>query len=303
MATLIPLHVVPFQFQDPVTSVNLSGGSMEFFLAGTTTPTQLYSDVGGTLVGTSVALNSGGFPQSGGNTVTLFRDQTIALKLVLKNAVGAVIFTVDDIPAVSSFDSTSAAKLAAIEALADVTDAANVGAVVNGKHTMFIRASDMRPTVTAPCSVLTDVETTAGRPDMQVLDFADGADDHAQFQVAFPKQWGLGTLTYQVFWTSTAADTDGVTWGLQGVAVSDNETIDVDYGSPVLIDDANQGAAEELLVSAESAVMTLAGTPADDDMCFFRIFRDVSDPNDTATEAARLLGIKLFYTTDALNDA
>ena len=69
------------------------------------------------------------------------------------------------------------------------------------------------------------------------------------------------------------------------------------------MDDANQGAAEEQLVTAVSGAVTIAGTPADDDMCFFRVFRDVSDANDTAAEDAILMGVKLFITTDVGNDA
>ena len=53
----------------------------------------------------------------------------------------------------------------------------------------------------------------------------------AQFQIAFPKSWNEGTITFQAYWTTTATDTDGVAWGLQGVAVSDNDTIDVAYGT------------------------------------------------------------------------
>ena len=172
-----------------------------------------------------------------------------------------------------------------------------------GKHTLFIPAADMRPTVSNGCAVLTDVETTAGRPDMTVLDFDASADEHAQFQVAFPKRWDLGTVTFQAFWTTTATDTDGVAWGLQGVAVSDDGTIDVAYGTAVVVTDDNISAAEDLLVTITSGAVTIAGTPADDDMCFFRIFRDVSDANDDMTEDARLIGIKLLYTTDAENDA
>ena len=36
---------------------------------------------------------------------------------------------------------------------------------------------------------------------------------------------------------------------------------------------------------------------------FFRIYRDVSDGNDDLAGDARLLGVKLFFTTDAENDA
>ncbi len=85
--------------------------------------------------------------------------------------------------------------------------------------------------------------------------------------------------------------------------MNDNETIDVAYGTAIVVDDACQGAAEELYVTAESGAVTIAGTPADNDLTYFRIFRDVSDGNDDMAEDARLIGIKLFYTTDANNDA
>jgi|21_taG_2_1085346.scaffolds.fasta_scaffold00442_2 hypothetical protein len=172
-----------------------------------------------------------------------------------------------------------------------------------GKETIFIPAAACQPTASNGCAALATVETTSGRPDMQVLDFDDGSDEHAQFQVAFPKSWNEGTVTFQVFWTTTASDTDGVAWGLQGVAVSDNDTIDVAYGSAVVVTDDALSAAEDLCVTAESGAVTIAGSPAAADMCFFRIFRDVSDGNDDMAEDARLIGLKLFYTTDAANDA
>ena len=187
----------------------------------------------------------------------------------------------------------------------NVTGTLSVTGPVTGpnKQTIWVPAGAMRPTVSNGCAALTDVETTAGRPDMTVLDFDATADEHAQFQVAFPKSWDLGTVTFQAFWTSTAADTDGVSWGLQGISVTDNTTIDVAQGTPIVVDDANQSAAEEMLVSAESGAVTIAGTPIDGDMCFFRVFRDVSDANDTATEDARLMGVKLHFSTDTSTDA
>ena len=85
--------------------------------------------------------------------------------------------------------------------------------------------------------------------------------------------------------------------------MNDNETIDVAYGTAVVVTDNAQSAVEELLVSAVSGAVTIAGTPADDDLTYFRIFRDVSDDNDDMDADAQLHGIKLFYTTDAKNDA
>ena len=110
-------------------------------------------------------------------------------------------------------------------------------------------------------------------------------------------------MTFQAYWTTTATDTDGVAWGLQGVACSDGDTIDVAYGTAVVVTDAGQSTAEDMYITSESAAVTIAGTPATADMCFFRVFRDVSDAADTMTEDARLIGIRFFYTTNAGNDA
>ena len=170
-----------------------------------------------------------------------------------------------------------------------------------GLQTAWIPAAGMRPTATAGCAALTDVETTAGRPDMTSLDFDATTQEYAQFGISFPKSWDEGTITYRVFWTSTAADTDGVSWSLQGLSVPDNTTIDAAYGTAITVDDANQSTAEEMLVTAVSGAVTISNAAADC-MTFFRVSREVADTNDTATEDARLLGIQIFFSTDASND-
>ena len=170
---------------------------------------------------------------------------------------------------------------------------------VVGKQTMWIPSNAMTPTETNGAE-RNSVETTATRPDMQVLDFDKDADEYAQFSIAFPKSWNLGTVTFQAFWSGLAATTD-VDWGVQAVAMNDNETIDVAFGTAVVVTDNAQSAVEELLVSAESGDVTIAGTPADNDLTYFQIYRDVS--GDAMAGDARLHGVKIFYTTDAANDA
>jgi hypothetical protein len=169
-----------------------------------------------------------------------------------------------------------------------------------GVQTIWVPSAAMRPTADNGCEAITSAGTQAGRPDMVVLDFKVAADSFAQFQVAFPKSWNEGTITFQVFWCSTATDTDNVNWTLQGVSVPDNSTIDVAYGTAIDVDDPNQGATEEMLVSPVSTALTIAGA-AVDTVTFFRIGRDISE--GAAAEDARLLGVKLFFTTDAENDA
>ena len=171
----------------------------------------------------------------------------------------------------------------------------------SGKQTVYVSRSAMFPTTTAG-AVPGQIETTAGRPDIYTLDFVSTSDTYAQFEMAFPKQWDEGTITFKAFWSSSATDTDGVSWAVQAVAVSDGGTINVAYGTAVVVDDANQSIANTLLITAESGAITIGGTPAVGDLVYFQIFRDVSDANDTAAEDARLRGVQIFWTNDTTID-
>jgi hypothetical protein len=182
--------------------------------------------------------------------------------------------------------------------------AALTGSVLKtaGKETIWIPAAAM---IAAATSGAATASIDSGSEDVnyKTLDFDASADEYAHFKVAMPTSWNEGTVTFQAYWSSTATDTDGVAWGLQGIALSDNEGINTAFGTPIVVTDAAQSAAGELYVTSESAAVTVGGTPAAGDLCFFRVFRDVSDAADTMTEDARLIGVKMFITTNATNDA
>ena len=173
---------------------------------------------------------------------------------------------------------------------------------IAGTETIFIPSVAMYGTETNGADSQT-VETTATRPDLKLLDFDASTKEYAQFAIAMPKSWNLGTVTFQVFWSPGNTNTGNCIWGLQGVGVPDDGTADVAFGSAVEVTDAGGGAVEDVLVSGTSGAITIDGTPADEDYTFFQIYRDAADGSDTFTGDARLLGIKLFYTTDAANDA
>jgi hypothetical protein len=147
------------------------------------------------------------------------------------------------------------------------------------------------------------VETTATRPDLKVLDFDAGTAEYAQFAIAMPKSWNLGTVTYQVFWSPSNTNTGNCIFGLQGLACTEGDTADAVFGTAQEVTDAGIGTVEDVQMTAVSSAMTIAGSPADDDQCFFQLYRDAADGSDSFTGDARVLGIKLFYTTDAANDA
>ena len=183
-----------------------------------------------------------------------------------------------------------------------VLKSATAAIKIAGTETMWVPATAMYPSTTNPAEA-NQIETTALRPDMKVMDFADTADDFAQFTVAMPKSWNLGTVTYQVFWTPSTTNTGNCIFGLQGVAIGDGDTIDVVYGTAVDVTDAGIGTIEDQQVSPVSGAVTIAGSPADDQQTYFQLYRDANAGGDTYTGVARVLGIKIFYTTDAANDA
>jgi hypothetical protein len=173
--------------------------------------------------------------------------------------------------------------------------------IAQGSHTIWVPAGAMITAVTSGAAT-GSVESSSNDQNYKVFDFDDAADEHVHFQIAMPASWDEGTITFQVWWSSTAIDTDGVAWGLQGVAVSDNEAIDASWGTPVVVTDDAQSAAGEIYVTSVSAAVTIGGSPAAGDIVFFRLFRDVSDANDDMTEDARLIGIKIFYNVNAATD-
>ena len=90
---------------------------------------------------------------------------------------------------------------------------------------------------------------------------------------------------------------------LSGVSVGDNDTIDVAFGTVITLTDAGIGTVEDQQVTGESSAITIAGSPAVDQLTYFRLERLAGNGADTFTGDARVLGIKLFFTTDAANDA
>ena len=173
---------------------------------------------------------------------------------------------------------------------------------IAGPETIFVPAQAMFGTTTNGADAQA-VETTAVRPELKVLDFDPSTNEYAQFSIAMPKSWNLGTVTYQVFWSPSTTNTDTCIFALQGVSCTEGDTADVVFGTAVEVEDDGIGTVEDVQMSAVSGAVTISGSPADNDYTFFQLFRNAADGDDDFTGDARVLGIKLFYTPDAANDA
>ena len=192
---------------------------------------------------------------------------------------------------------------AASSTLAFVGDVTSKGNSVKtiGKESIWIPSTAMTPADTNGCAAIATVDSGGNSgPDLRVLDFDKDSDEHAQFSICMPKQWDGGNITFKAYWVGIAATT-GVSWALQVKALNDNEDINVAYGSAVVVDDSSQSSATELLISPESGDIACSG--AADDLLFCQVFRDVSDANDDMAGDARLVGVRILFTTDKANDS
>ena len=183
-----------------------------------------------------------------------------------------------------------------------VLKSATAAIKIAGKETIWVPAAAMYGPTTNPADAA-QVETTATRPDLKVFDFDASTKQYTQFTIAMPKSWNEGTLTYQVYWSPSTTNTGNCIFGLQGVACADSDTIDVAYGTAIEVTDAGIGTVEDQQITSESSAMTVAGSPAAGEQTYFQLYRDAADGSDTFTGESRVLGVKLFYTTDAANDA
>lgn len=170
-----------------------------------------------------------------------------------------------------------------------------------GKQTIYIPASALTPATTSGPAAA-QVESTTNKLNYGVLDFDGASAEYAHFTAAMPKSWDEGTVTFKAFWETTNTGTAGVAFGVAGRALSDGDTIDSAFGTEIFVTDAGQSSAAKRYITAESAAVTIAGSPAAGDICHFRVSRDPANGSDTMTEDARLVGLQLFFTTNVLSD-
>lgn len=171
---------------------------------------------------------------------------------------------------------------------------------VAGKETIWVPASAMTPKVTNG-AVFTNYDSGTNDVTIGLLAFDTATTEYAIFHVGMPKGWNEGTVTFVPYWTNTGgASTQTVVWRLAGAAISDDDTLNTTFGTAQSSTDTWL-AQNDLHVGPESSAITIGGTPAENDLVAFQIDRDVA--TDTMAGDALLIGIKLFVTYNAPNDA
>ena len=169
-----------------------------------------------------------------------------------------------------------------------------------GTHTLFVPAGAMVPRTTNGAAE-GDSELATNDIMLRTLDFDTTTEEGAGFFIAMPKSWDESTVTFIPYWTA-GSGSGGVVWGLAGYAFSDNDALDTAVSGQQTSTDTFI-TANDCHVGPTSSAITLGGTPAEGDIVYFEVTREVGDGSDTLAVDALLIGIKLLITTDAITDA
>lgn len=167
-------------------------------------------------------------------------------------------------------------------------------------HSLYIPASAMISRTTNGAAV-GSTETATNKVMLSTLDFDQSTIEYAQFSIAMPKSWNASTVTFAPIWTA-ASGTGDVIFGLQGFAFSNDDAFDQAFGTAQTSTDTLIATGDQHTGPTSSAI-TIGGTPAAEDLVIFQVYRNASSGSDTLNADAKLIGIRLYMTTNAADDS
>ncbi|HEX8030032.1 MAG TPA: hypothetical protein VF491_16275 [Vicinamibacterales bacterium] len=144
------------------------------------------------------------------------------------------------------------------------------------------------------------VESSTNKVMLVTYDFDASTAEYVQFMFPMPKSWNEGTVTAQFIWAAT--NTGNVVWGIQGVSLSDDDAYDAAFGTAQTVTDGVT-ATTDIMQSAFTSAVTIGGSPAEGDLVCFQVYRDASNGSDTLAVDAKLIAIRLNFTTNAADDS
>ena len=110
-----------------------------------------------------------------------------------------------------------------------------------------------------------------------------------------PSDYNGGTITATFYWIAPSVSTNSVVWGLSGRAFNDSDILDQAFGTVQTVTDAN-GGNDDVNISAATAAITLAGSPAAGSYVQFRVERQSGNGSDNLAAEAELLQVRITYT-------
>lgn len=143
-------------------------------------------------------------------------------------------------------------------------------------------------------------ESSTNKVNQAVYVFGSASDSH--IQVMLPNDKSITTACFKVSIKGkryTAGDANyGVAWAVQALIVNDDGAVDTAFGTAVIVSDTYTTEGDEY-DSAQTALITAAGTIGEKSSMYIQIYRDVSDGADTLNGSAGLLSVQVEFNLPA----
>jgi len=210
-----------------------------------------------------------------------------------------------DIVTIQDSVDSGAVKRSTLLQLWDGYFAAKATAAIAGANVlydvMWIPAGAMTPSDTGG-AIPEVMETGVNDTSHDVLDFTDElSDTFAEFNIAMPEAWDLGTIKAKVYWMpedGESSENQWVRFTLAGRAFKNGDELDAANGTARNMDDQVLVSDGYVHITAASAAITVAGTPAMGSMVHLKLSRvfDFAGSGGAALVGnARVLGVLIQY--------
>lgn len=166
-----------------------------------------------------------------------------------------------------------------------------------------ITAQAWQPSSTSGCGDAANAEMATNKANFRSLPFGYASKSYACFKMKFPIGYDGGTLYAYFEWHSTGTTSNGVRWGIATASIGDNETLDASWGTAVEVTDNATGTAYRNLITAKTAAITPAGTPASGETLEIRIYRDPAHGDDNLNEIVYLDDVTLLIPVNKHSEA
>ena len=167
-----------------------------------------------------------------------------------------------------------------------------VALAAGGSTNRWVAAGEFIPRTTSGSGV-NSTETATNKVNTDRLDFDAAAIEYSQVLLVLPSNWNGGAIRVHFVWTAASGSGD-VVWRASGRAYANDDALDQAMGTAQTATDTFT-VADDVLISAATSDITLAGTPASNAPVMIEVSRVATDGGDTLAVDASLFGILITF--------
>lgn len=162
-----------------------------------------------------------------------------------------------------------------------------------GTQTMWISATEMVG------STLQDIGSS---PNIEYRNLTDSSTDPvANGYFVFPNKWDVGSFKVIVYLIKTASGSGAVKIDVSAASVGSDDAFNTSSGGEATEIISVPGSTNDIFRTEELEI-TASNTPASGDLIRVQVERDYADGGDSYADTIGVFGLKVIYSTTAVND-